>query len=80
MRAASGLCASDAGHIRSHKEPDRTAAGAAGAHTGHGGERPPRLGHRNPGQRVDLHHGGGRAGQPAGHHLGVQEPQAEELG
>lgn len=75
-----GLRASDAGHIHTHKEPDRATAGAARAHTGHGGERPPRLGYRHPGRRVDFHHGGGRAGQSAGHHLGVQEPQAEERG
>ena len=75
-----GLRVGDAGHIHAPKEPDRATAGAAGAHTGHGGERPPRLGHRHPGQCADLHHGGGRAGEPAGHHLGVQEPQAEERG
>lgn len=73
-----GLWASDAGPINTHKEPDRTAAGAAGARAGHGRERPPSLGHRNTGERADLHHGGGRAGQPAGDHLGVSEPKAEE--
>lgn len=71
--------ASDAGRIRAHKEPDRATAGAARAHSGLGRERPPRLGHSSPGQRFDLHHGGGRAGEPAGDHIGVQEPQVEEL-
>lgn len=74
------LGASDAGHILCNKQPDRGTAGATGARTGRGGQRPPRLGHRHPRQRVDLHHGGGRAGKSARHHLGVQEPQAEECG
>lgn len=66
-----GLWPSDAGHIHTHKEPDRATAGAARARTGHGWERPPRLGHRNPSQRADLYHGGGRAGESTGDHLGV---------
>lgn len=74
------LWASDAGLIHTHKEPDRATPGAARAHTGHGGKRPPCLGHWHPGQRVDFYHGGGCAGQSAGHHLSVQEPQAEECG
>ena len=75
-----GLWASDAGHILTHKEPDRATAGAARAHTGHGGERPPRMGHSNIGKRVDLHHGSGCAGESAGDNLGTQEPQIEERG